>query len=176
MCQLRSHMGQTCLEASLPEEEGGGVFQECASPVSLPCPCLPSAHWTTEGPSLEKGRCSGRGRPIPEEQGRGGGEQRVSWPLRELSFSTPGTGSTHGLSEPWPQPALDGQSQASAHADPNRGPAPAFLVCARSYWRSLIIQPCLTPTQRDVLLLPCASHLRFLWPSGSAWVFLRTLG
>lgn len=100
----------------------------------------------------------------------GGEEQRVSWQLRELSFSTPGTGCTHGLSEPWPQPALDGQSQASAHADLNRVPALAFPVCARSYWRSLVIQLCLTPTQRDILLLPCASY------DFSAWVFLRTLG
>lgn len=147
---------------------GGRGFSGVCFPCFSSLPLLPSAHWTMEGPSLEKGRCSGRGRPIPEEQG--GGEQRVSWQLRELSFSTPGTGCTHGLSEPWPQPALDGQSQASAHADLNRVPALAFPVCARSYWRSLVIQPCLTPTQRDILLLPCASY------DFSAWVFLRTLG
>lgn len=152
---------------------GEGVFQEC---VSSPCPCLPSAHWTTEGPSWRKGDALAETGLYQKSRGEGGAEQRVSWQLRELSFSTPGTGCTHDLSEPWPQPALGGQSQASAHADLNRVPAPAFLVCARSYWRSLIIQSCLTPTQRDVLLLPCASHLRFLWPSGSAWVFLRTLG
>lgn len=173
MCQLRSHMDQTCLEASLPEEEGKGFFR---SVFLLLAPAFHQLTGLRKGPLGEREMLWQRQAYTRRAGARGGAEQRVSWQLRELSFSTPGTGCTHDLSEPWPQPALDGQSQASAHADLNRVPAPAFLVCARSYWRSLIIQPCLAPTQRDVLLLPCASHLRFLWPSGSAWVFLRTLG
>lgn len=142
------------LPRSVTAGEGGrgfsGVCFPCFSSLSLPSIS-----------SLDYERAlSGEREMLWQRQAHtrraGGWEQRVSWQLRELSFSTPGTGCTHGLSEPWPQPALDGQSQASAHADLNRVPALAFLVCARSYWRSLVIQPAL-PLPKEIFSF-CPVH------------------
>lgn len=78
MCQLRSHMGQTCLEASLPEEEGEGFFR---SVFLLLAPAFYQTHWTTEGPSWRKGDALAETGLYQKSRGEGGAEQRVSWQL-----------------------------------------------------------------------------------------------
>lgn len=90
MCQLRSHMGQTCLEASLPEEEGEGFFRSVLPLFLLLAPAFHQLTGLRKGPLWRKGDALAEAGPYQKSRGEGGGEQRVSWPLRELSFSTPG--------------------------------------------------------------------------------------
>ena len=99
----------------MPETLPSTVFSGVCFLFLLLAPAFHQLTGLRKGPLWRKGDALAETDPYQTSRGEGGAEQRVSWQLRELSFSTPGTGCTHGLSEPWPQPALDGQSQASAH-------------------------------------------------------------
>lgn len=71
------------LPRSVTAGEGGRGFSGVCFPCFSSLPLLPSAHWTLEGPSLEKGRCSGRAGPYQKSRGEGA-EGVLAAPRAEL--------------------------------------------------------------------------------------------